>query len=54
MLDLELPIPLLRYQTGDRVRLLDAAAVAAALRRHGVPVPPDLPPSLLALEGRAK
>lgn len=52
MLDAELPVPLLRYQTGDLVRLLDADAVSDALRRRGLTVPPDLPPHLLALEGR--
>lgn len=54
MLDGELPIPLLRYQTGDRARLLDPAAVSAALRRHGVAVPAELPATMLALEGRVK
>jgi phenylacetate-CoA ligase len=52
MLDAELPVPLLRYQTGDLARLLDADAVSDALRRRGTAVPRELPASLLALQGR--
>ena len=52
MLDPELPIPLLRYQTGDRVRLLDAETIAATLARHGTTLPGPLPANLLALAGR--
>lgn len=54
MLDMELPIPLLRYQSGDVARLLDASTVAGILRRHGVAVSPNIPSSLIALRGRAK
>jgi phenylacetate-CoA ligase len=54
MLDAGLPIPLLRYQTGDVARLLDAGTVAGVLDRHGMAIPRGLPPTLLALEGRAK
>jgi phenylacetate-CoA ligase len=53
MLDDELPIPLLRYQTGDIARLLDARAVADTLRRRGAAIPSDLPGCLIALQGRA-
>jgi phenylacetate-CoA ligase len=52
MLDAELPVPLLRYQTGDLVRLLDAGAVAGALHRRRIASAGELPVSLLALEGR--
>ncbi len=52
MLDPELPMPLLRYQTGDIVRLLNVSEVATIAHRHGVPLPADLPPTLLALRGR--
>lgn len=54
MLDPELPVPLLRYQTGDIVRLLDPGHVADAARRHGVVLAHALPPELLALRGRQK
>lgn len=52
ILDDEAPLPLLRYQTGDVARLLDAADVADAVARRGVVLPSDLPPMLLALKGR--
>jgi len=54
MLDPALPVPLLRYQTGDLARLLDVDAVTTAARRHGIAIPRALPPRLLALEGRVK
>jgi phenylacetate-CoA ligase len=54
MLDADQSIPLLRYQTGDIARLLDADDVAEASRRHGVTIPGDIPPRLLALEGRVR
>jgi phenylacetate-CoA ligase len=54
MLDAELPIPLLRYQTGDVARLLDPGEIAAACRRHNVAVPEKLPEHLLALMGRSR
>jgi len=54
MLDTELPVPLLRYQPGDVARLLNADAVAGILRRHGATLPADLPPCLIALQGRVK
>lgn len=52
MLDQTLPIPLLRYQTGDIARVLDAAHVGDLLRTHGLELPGDLPPLLIALRGR--
>ena len=52
MLDTELPIPLLRYQTGDVVRLLDSRAVAQGLAMRGVTLPGVLPDTMLALAGR--
>lgn len=52
LLDDTLPLPLLRYQTGDVIRLLRAGEVDAAASRHGASLPGGLPPSLLALQGR--
>lgn len=54
LLEDEAPLPLLRYQTGDVGRLLDAAQVRTACARHGVPCPDALPGALLAIRGRAK
>ena len=52
MLDDETPLPLMRYQTGDVARLLDAADIARLAARHGRVLPSELPPWLLALKGR--
>jgi phenylacetate-CoA ligase len=52
MLDPDRTVPLLRYQTGDIVRLLDHAQVADVAHRHGVSFAADLPRTLLALRGR--
>jgi len=52
MLDDETPLPLLRYQTGDVARLLDAVEAAELVSRRGIVLPADLPPMLLALKGR--
>ncbi len=52
MLDPDRPIPLLRYQTGDSARLLDAGTVDEALRRHEIALPGELPMRILAVEGR--
>ncbi len=54
MLDTGLPVPLLRYQTGDVVRLIDSRCVAMQLERHGVTLPGPLPDTMLALAGRDK
>lgn len=54
MLDAGLPIPLLRYQTGDVARLLDADVITEVFRRHGVALPGALPAHLLALRGRVR
>jgi phenylacetate-CoA ligase len=54
MLDSDRSVPLLRYQTGDIVRLLDRAEVAAVMSRHGIALAGDLPMMLLALRGREK
>jgi phenylacetate-CoA ligase len=54
MLDTELPIPLLRYQTGDVARLLDIENAGETLRRQAVAIPPDMPSNLIALQGRVK
>jgi phenylacetate-coenzyme A ligase PaaK-like adenylate-forming protein len=53
MLDPTLPMPLLRYQTGDVVRWLDPSRIILALWRRGVKVAGPLPP-MLALAGREK
>jgi phenylacetate-CoA ligase len=52
MLDLTRMVPLLRYQTGDIVRLLDHAQVVEVALRHGVTLPVNLSRTLLALRGR--
>lgn len=54
MLDTGLPVSLLRYQTGDIVKILDREVVAAALQRHGADPIAGLPQDLLALQGREK
>jgi phenylacetate-CoA ligase len=55
MLEPERMVPLLRYQTGDIIRLVDRARIAAVARRLGVSLDADrLPPVLVALRGREK
>jgi phenylacetate-CoA ligase len=54
MLDPDRAVPLLRYQTGDIVRLLGRAHVADVACRHGVALAAELPPTLVALRGRDK
>ena len=54
MLDTALPIPLMRYQPGDVVRLLDPRHVASLMERYGVTLPGPLPDQMLALTGRFK
>lgn len=54
LLDAELSLPLLRYQTGDVARLLDAGVAQAIASAHGVTLPSPLPSGLLALKGRDK
>jgi phenylacetate-CoA ligase len=54
MLDQSLPLPLLRYQTGDIVRLLDPGRVTLAMRRRGCTLSGPLPTAMLALAGREK
>jgi phenylacetate-CoA ligase len=51
MLDPQAPLPLLRYQSGDVVALLDDREVSAVARRHGLELT-DLPGHLIALRGR--
>jgi phenylacetate-CoA ligase len=53
MLDPTLPIPLLRYQTGDLVRWLDPSRIMIEVWRRGVRLSGPLP-NLLALAGREK
>jgi phenylacetate-CoA ligase len=45
---------LLRYQTGDVIRLLDVDWVIDMARCHGLRLAPDLPSTLLALRGRER
>jgi phenylacetate-CoA ligase len=54
MLDAELPIPLLRYQTGDVIRLLDPDVAAAALHKRNVQINPSIPRQLVAIHGRQR
>ena len=54
MLDASLPVPLLRYQTGDLVRLLDPPNVRRLLESRAVELPGPLPGAMLALVGREK
>lgn len=54
MLDPELALPLLRYQTGDVVRLMDAEVIAGILASHGISLPGALPAHCIALQGRWK
>jgi phenylacetate-CoA ligase len=54
MLDPERSVPLLRYQTGDIVCLLDHTHVTDLAHHHKVPLAADLPSPLLALRGREK
>jgi phenylacetate-CoA ligase len=54
MLDSERSLPLLRYQTGDTVRLLDREQAAAVVCQHGIVLDGDLPAVLMALKGREK
>ena len=54
MLDDERTVPLLRYQTGDVVRLLDPWHVADMASRYDVTLAADLPRTLLALRGRER
>jgi phenylacetate-CoA ligase len=53
MLDPDIPLPLLRYQTGDAARLLLPAEIAHACEIAGLPTPVVSLP-LIALKGRVK
>lgn len=53
MLDPDRTVPMLRYQTGDSIRLLDPIRVAETMRHHGV-MPYALPTPLIALRGRER
>jgi hypothetical protein len=52
LIDHALPVPLLRYQTGYLVRLLDPSRVMLAMWRRGLQLSGPLPSTLLALAGR--
>ena len=54
MLDPNLPVPLLRYDTGDLARLVDPSTVRRLLDVHGLDVPGSLPSPLLLLRGRVR
>jgi phenylacetate-CoA ligase len=53
MLDPARSVPLLRYQTGDLVRLLDARTVCETAARHGITLG-NVPRPLIALRGRER
>jgi phenylacetate-CoA ligase len=52
MLEPERRLPLLRYQTGDIVALVDPDRAAVLAREHGIELPGPIPPALFALRGR--
>jgi hypothetical protein len=52
MFEHTLPMPVLRYQTGYLVRLLDPSRVMLAMWRRGGELPGPLPSTLIALAGR--
>ena len=54
MLDATLPVPLLRYETGDVARPLDARQVRTLLARHGASIEGPLPDRLMLVRGRAR
>ncbi len=54
MLDPGLPIPLLRYETGDVARLVDAASVRDRLEQRHASLPGPLPDRLVLLCGRVR
>ena len=54
MLDSTLPIPLLRYLTGDIACRLEPGSIRAAAARHHVELPAELPTPLLAVRGRER
>jgi phenylacetate-CoA ligase len=54
LLDPDLPIPLLRYETGDVARLLDAGDVRNLLATHGLTLPGPVPEPLIMLRGRVR
>jgi phenylacetate-CoA ligase len=54
MLDPEIPLPLLRYQTGDVAKLLLPDDIAKACAQAGLPPPGKLSLPLIALKGRSK
>ena len=54
MLDTALPIPLLRYQTGDVVRLLEPGLLSRLVRDAGLTLADPLPEAMLVLRGRDK
>lgn len=49
LIDQTLPVPVLRYQTGYLVRLLDPSRVMLAMWRRGGELPGPLPPTMLAV-----
>lgn len=54
MLDASLPVPLLRYETGDVARVLDADQVRSLVRRHGATIDDAIPDRLVLLRGRVR
>jgi len=53
VLDLQAPVPLMRYRTGDRASLIDHHTLLTCIAKHALKcAPPSLP--VIALHGRAK
>lgn len=54
MLDPMLPVPLLRYRTGDVARLVSRDEMQAAAWQAGCTLPDDLPMTMVMVRGRAR
>ena len=54
MLDPSLPVPLLRYRTGDVARLVTRDQCHQAARQVGCLLPDDLPATMVLVRGRAR
>ena len=54
LLDADLPIPLLRYETGDVARVVDAGDVRSLVATRGWTLPGPVPERLILLRGRVR